>query len=247
MILMREWIEAVAGESSAGAGQRWFVRAEATLVVAAIGVVTWGFQWARRRGLSWEEAARILFGATTPSAGWSTPIVRRLLLTPAHGVRPPDRDDAADHRRAISDVAARLSAPHVELGATACAAATRVTKALEACDAELAWLETHAGAAAIDRLSAQLDALASVVTRNPETEELTELLEREREVVRRMGVRKDGLAQRRVQLFTLLRGLWTHLSIVRDAEDESRPAPASALTDLHALCREITILVDTDA
>jgi hypothetical protein len=247
MILMREWIEAMAGESSVEAGQRWFVRAEAALVVTAIGVVTWAFHWTRRRGLSWEEATRTLFGATTPSAGWSTPIIRRLLVAPVHGVCPPERDDAAGHRRAIAEVAAQLPARYAELGAMADVAATRATTALDACDAELAWLEAHAGAVAIDRLSAQLGALESSVTRSPETAELTQLLQRELDVVRRMGVRMNGLAQRRAQLLTLLRGLWRHLSIVRDADDETQPAPAGAIADLHALCREVTIILDTDA
>jgi serine/threonine-protein kinase len=247
MILMREWIEAVAGESSAGAGQRWFVRAEAALVVAAIGVMTWGFHWARRRGLSWEEAARILFGATTPSAGWSTPIMRRLLVTPAHDVRPPDRDDAADHRRAIADVAARLSAPHAELGAMVSSAATRVAAAVDACDDERAWLETHASPVAIDRLSAQLGALRSATTTIPEAEELTQLLQRELELVRRMQVRMESLAQRRVQLLQVLRGLWRHLSIVREAGDETREVPPGTLADLHSLCLEATAIPDADS
>jgi len=246
MILMREWIEAVAGESLADAGQRWFVRAEAVLIVVAIGVVTWAFRWALQRGLSWEESARVLFGATTPSAGWSTPVVRRLLVTPVHGVRPPDRDDAEGHRRAIADVAAQLSAPYAELRTMVSASAARAAREVDACTAEIASLETHAGAVAIDRLSAQVGALEDASATSPEAEELTQLLQRELELVRRMRVRMDRLAQRRAELLTLLRGLWRHVSTVRDAEDSATPALASAVADLRILCREMDTLLDAD-
>lgn len=246
MILMREWIEAVADESSAGAGQRWFIRAEAVLIVAAITVVAWAFHWALRRGLSWGEAAHVLFGATTPAAGWSTPTVRRLLTVPVRGVRPPDRDDAADHRRAIVDAAAQLSAPYGELGAMVGASATRASAAIAACDSERSWLETHAGAVAIDRLSAQLGALESMTRATPEGEELTRLLRRELELVQRMRGRIEPLAQRRAKLLSCLRGLWKHLSVVRDAEFETRATPASTLADLHTLCGEIATILDAD-
>jgi serine/threonine-protein kinase len=247
MILMREWIEAVAGESSTGAGQRWFVRFEAVLIVAAIGVVTWAFRWALQRGLSWEEAARVLFGATTPSAGWNAPIIRRLLVTPVPGVRPPDRDDAADHRRAIADIAPQLTGSLGELSAMVASAADRATGAIDAIDVESAWLETHAGAGVVDRLSAQIGELESTNMSSVEAEELTQLLRRELELVRRMRVRLDHLAQRRARLLSVLRGLWRQLSVLRDAEFEARATPASTLADLHTLCREVAVILDGDA
>jgi hypothetical protein len=246
MILMREWIEAVVGESSSGAGRRWFVRAEAVLIVAAIGVVAWAFRWAFQRGLSWEQAARVLFGATTPSAGWSTPVIRRLLLSPEHGVRPPDRDDAADHRRAIDEIASQLSGTLAALGAAVSSAAARASQGIDAFDAERAWLERHSGVEVIDRLSAQLAELESANATSPEAVELTGLLRRELDLVRRIRVRRDGLAQRRAQLLSCLRGLWKHLSVVHDAEFEARTAPASTLTDLQILCGEIATVLDAD-
>jgi hypothetical protein len=244
MILMREWIEVIAGESSAGAGQRWFVRVEAVLIAVAVGVMAWAFQWAFTRGLSWEEATRVLLGATTPSAGWNVPTIRRLLAPTVHGVRPPDRDDAVDHRRAISEVVAQLSGSLVELRATVGSAAARATSAIEACDVERTWLELHAGTGVIDRLSAQLGALESAHTTSSEADELTELLRRELELVRRMRVRLDHVEQRRAQLLNFLRGLWRHVSIVRDAEVEARPIPASALSDLTAIAREIAAVLN---
>jgi signal transduction histidine kinase len=72
-------------------------------------------------------------------------------------------------------------------------------------------------------------------------------LRRELELVRRMRVRLDHLAQRRARLLSVLRGLWRQLSVLRDAEFEARATPASTLADLHTLCREVAVILDGDA
>lgn len=247
LILMREWIEAIAGASTTGAGERWFIRVEAVLVAVAGAVIAWAFRWAFSKGLSWQDATQVLFGATTPSAGWSAPTIRRLLAPLVHGVRPPDREDAADHGRAIAEVAARLSGPCAELARRVGASAARVVAAIEACDVERTWLETHAGTGVIDRLSAQLAALESANTTSPDAGELTQLLRRELELTGRMRAGLDHVAQRRTRLLSLLRGVWTHLATVRDAQLEEREIPHAAIADLSSLDREIASVLDENA
>lgn len=162
-------------------------------------------------------------------------------------MRPPDREDAADHGRAIAEVAARLSGPCAELARRVGASAARVVAAIEACDVERTWLETHAGTGVIDRLSAQLAALESANTTSPDAGELTQLLRRELELTGRMRAGLDHVAQRRTRLLSLLRGVWTHLATVRDAQLEEREIPHAAIADLSSLDREIASVLDENA
>jgi hypothetical protein len=41
--------------------------------------------------------------------------------------------------------------------------------------------------------------------------------------------------------------LWRHLSIVREAGDETREVPPGTLADLHSLCLEATAIPDADS
>ena len=107
MILIRQWF---AGENGQAPGEQspLFVAAESALVLGAAAAMAGSLMWGVRRGLSFAESVRVLFGSTTPSPGWNEPHIARLLTSPAGGVRPPERDAPADHRRAIEELAATL-------------------------------------------------------------------------------------------------------------------------------------------
>jgi serine/threonine-protein kinase len=237
MILTREWVEAVTGTRPPATGMGWFAMVEAVLVAGAAAVMIWALTWGRRCGLSWAATMRMLFGATVPSSWWSTPAVSRLLARSARGVRPPDRDVPADHRRAIGELVAQLPPVAAELGARVAAAARRTTEALEICDNEIAALSAHASTGELDRLSAQLGALEA--TTSAEQRELSELLRQQLELVRRIRVRCELVSQRRTQLLNQLRGLWTQASLLHDATDAGDAVPRPLAERIEALCHEI--------
>jgi hypothetical protein len=207
LILTRQWVEAVTG-----AGVGWFGAAEGTLVLGVVAVVVAVGAWARGRGLAWPETVRLLFGATASSAGWSSPALRRV-LAPAHGgIRPPDRDEPADYRRAIDDVVAHLEGPAREPATRAAEAARRLVALLDRCDGELRTLSLGSGAGETDRITAQLAALESVAHADAETRELAELLRAQLGLVHRMRMRCEMVSSRRAHLLHLLHGLWTRLA-----------------------------------
>jgi tRNA A-37 threonylcarbamoyl transferase component Bud32 len=207
LILTREWVEAVTG-----AGVGWFGATETALVLGAAAVVFWVGAWSHRRGLTWAETTRLLFGATATPAGWSSPALRRL-LAPAHGaVRPPERDEPADYRRAIDELVAQLGGATREPTVRAADSARRLVELLDRCDAELRALSLGSSAGETDHIAAQLAALEGAAHADDETRELADLLRAQLAVVQRMRVRCEMLASRRARLLHLLHGLWTHLA-----------------------------------
>jgi hypothetical protein len=194
--------------------------------------------WALRRGLSVPEAARVLFGATAASPAWSEPRIARLLTPGAFGVRAPEHDAPADHRRAIDDLVPLLPPEAADVGAGAARAARRLLDVIAECDRQLASLARDASAAELDRLTAQLDALGDTSSREyDERHELRELVRHQLEVVRRMRGRHELLSEHRARLFDLMRGLWMQLSLVRDAAGSA--TTSQLCTGVRALCVEI--------
>ena len=94
MILIRQWF---AGENGQAPGEQspLFVAAEIVLVAVAASVMAGSLMWGFRRGLSFGESVRVLFGATTQSPGWNEPHIARLLTSAGGGIRSPDRDSAS--------------------------------------------------------------------------------------------------------------------------------------------------------
>jgi hypothetical protein len=207
LILTRQWVEAV---TQAPVG--WFGKTERALVIGVVALVIVVGWWARRRALSWHETTRLLFGATTSSTGWNTPALRRLLAPAQGGVRPPERDEPADHMRAIDEAVSRLEEPARGEASRAADAARKLVALLDRCDAELHALSLGSGVSETDRIGAQLSALENVGHQDDETRRLAELLRSQLELVHRMRVRCEMLSSRRARLLLLLHGVWTRVS-----------------------------------
>jgi serine/threonine protein kinase len=229
LILTRQWVEAV---TNAPVG--WFGATERALVIGVVAVVIVVGWWARRRALSWHETTRLLFGATTTSAGWSTPALRRV-LAPAHGgVRPPERDEPADYLRAIDEAVSQLEEPARARAASAANAARRLAALLDRCDAELHTLSLGSGVTETDRIGAQLAALENAGHADEETRRLAELLRAQLEIVHRMRVRCEMLSARRARLLLLLHGLWTRLAVLGGLTPVAERAELARLDDARA-------------
>ena len=242
LILTRGRLEATVRLSPDGPGREWFATLEAALVLGAAVATAGALWWAHGRGLPVAKAVRVLFGATTPSPGWRTPDVARLLApTAGLGVRPPDPAVPADHRRAIAELAPLLPPPAASLGARAVEMARRTLAAIEACDAEVAALSRDASAGELDRLTAQVAALEEEVPSASlaERRELLALVRSQLSVVRRMRLRCELVSQRRTRLFTLLRGLWTQLCLVRDTAADDPLVTGTVSDRVRALSDEI--------
>jgi hypothetical protein len=243
MILARQWLASEGLMPGVNASPGWFAVAELSLVLGAAAVTAATLAWARGRGLSTSEAVRVLFGATAPSPAWSEPRVARLLMPGAFGVRRPERDAPADHRRAIEELVPLLPPEAADVGAEAARAASRLVAAIEECDRQLVPLARDASDAELDRLTAQLTGLGDTLSgESSERRELRELVRHQLEVVRRMRARLELLSERRASLFDMLRGLWTQLSLVRDA---GAGATTTELCErVGALCGEIGAELD---
>ena len=224
MILMRQRFAAELAQASGSGEPAWFVAMETALVLGAAAAVAGSFLWGMRRALSWGEAMRVLFGGTTPSPGWSEPHIARLLV-PVSGVRPPERESAADHRRALEELVVSLPAAARAIGGGALPVVRRLITEMDACETEVASLGQVASVSELDRLTSHLASIAQQsLNEKAEQRELTTLVERQLEIVRRMRDRCEVVSQRRARLFNLLRGVWTQMSALResDAEGEAR-------------------------
>ncbi len=210
LILTRQWVEA-----ATGAGVGWIGGVETALVAGVVLVVLVVLvvgSWARHRGLAWGDTTRMLFGATATAAGWSTPAFRRLLAPTQGVVHPPARDEPADYRRAILEVAGTLTGTAREPAERAAASAQRLVTLLDRCDSELRALSLGSGVEETDRIAAQLAALEESPHTDEETRALADLLRAQLAVVHRMRVRCEMLSARRARLLQLLHGMWTLLA-----------------------------------
>ena len=150
------------------------------------------------------------FALSGSAHGKEKPIGRARLLVPVSGVRAPERESAADHRRAIEEVVASLPASVSAIGASALPVVRRLISVMDACESEVASLAQVASVSELDRLTSHLASIAQEPRKeSAEQRELTALVERQVEIVRRMRDRCEVVSQRRARLFTLLRGVWT--------------------------------------
>ena len=237
-VFATEWLSA-RGEASSGATEILLI-GEVALVLGTALILVAGMWWATRRGLSVPERVRVLFGPTAPGTFWNTPHVARLLYPPAGGVRPPNRNDASDHRRAIGEMG-RLLGPRAS-GAVheALRAAERLTLEIERCELELQSLSRDAGPGEVDRLTAQLVTLeAPGAEDSHERRELRTLIAHQLELVRRIRARHDRISERSGNLLHLLRGLWSQLCLLQDAGGAGAHEPDGTNGGLRALCAEI--------
>jgi hypothetical protein len=214
-------------------------RIKLTVVAIAAAALATALAWARRRSLGWSDAVRVLFGATSPSVGWSEPQITHV-LAPAHDrVRPPDAASPADHRRAIAELAALLPARLAGLRADAPLLAHRLMIALDDCAREASALARAASAAELDRLTAQLGALEAEPARiDDERAELIALVRRQLELVRAMRIRAELVAQRRAKLLGLMRGLWAQLRAANGPPSDVSRSAAEVIARFHELRRE---------
>jgi hypothetical protein len=238
LIVVREWLEALMKAPLAPDARRGFLVVESALLVGTALAVAHAVRWARARGASWPDAFRLLFGSTAPSRGWDAPRLSAMLAAHAGEVSPPRADDALDHVRAVADLAGLVPASLAELARDAERATRDLAARIEAMDAEIAALSRHGSAGELDRLIAQLGALAS--TRDTaERRELADLLRSQIDVVQRMQVRCELLTRQRAQTFELVRALWRRLALVRDAAAHSGDVPLAQAEQLRTVLHEV--------
>ena len=218
MVLMRQRFAAELAHASGSGEPAWFVAMETALVLGSAAVVAGAIMWGFRHALTWGESMRVLFGATTPSPGWSEAHITRL-LRPVPGVQPPDRESVADHHRAIEELVPTLRDSARDLGLEALAVTQRLRSGIEASDSEIASLAQMASVGELDRISAQLATIdAEQVNATVEQRELAQLVHRQLELVRQMRDRCEVVSRRRTRLFNLMRGVWTQLRVLRDTD-----------------------------
>ena len=221
MILMRQRFAAELAQATGSGEPVWFVAMEWTLVLGAAAVMFGTIVWAMRRPLTWGESMRVLFGATSTSPGWSEPHIARL-LDPTDGVRQPDRDSPGDHLRAIEELVPTVPDSLGAIASMARGTAHSLVQAIDGCDATIASLGTLASDAEIDRLTTRLAELRGTAggTGAAGTNELAALVNRQLELILQMRDRREVVSQQRARLLNFLRGVWSHLSMVRETGKE---------------------------
>jgi serine/threonine protein kinase len=216
MIVLRDEIERAVGE---GGELQWFGLVESALVLGVAIATIGGLVWAYRRGLSWSETARMLFGATAPSPGWAAPAIARLLTPQSGATRLSVRDTPADHLRAVVELVSSLPQDPGGVADLAVKTAQRLVDRLKILDAQIQTVSRDAGDMEVERLTARLSDLETQATDGDAAHrELAALVRRELDVLREMRDRRDALVQTRADRFKDLRELWSQVSRLRTGE-----------------------------
>jgi hypothetical protein len=211
MILTREWVEAKTGPF-AEAHRDWFVAIEGGLVIATGLYILGSVVGAVRRRLPVADTVRLLFGPTEISTGLSTPDISRVLIVAPGEVKPPADDAASDHARAITELLARSHGITDPTRRDVAELTRTLATSIEELESELGHLSREGSVTELDRLSAQLATLEADAVESPDHRELVSLVRAQLDVVRRLHVRCELVAQQRRQRLAILRGLWTTLS-----------------------------------
>lgn len=218
MILTREWVEAKTGPF-AEAHRDWFVAIEGGLVIATGLFILGSVAWAIRRRLPVTDTVRLLFGPTEMSTGWSTPDISRVLIVGPGEVKPP-ADDAADHVRAINELLARSHGISESSRRDVSTLIRTLSASITGLESELTQLSREGSVTEVDRLSVQLATLEADPVDSPDHRELVSLVRAQLDVVRRLHVRCELVAQQRRQRLAILRGVWTTLSQPKVSESK---------------------------
>ncbi len=230
MILTREWVEAKTGPSTQP-HRDWFAATEIGLVIATGIVILSSVAWAVRRRLPWTDTVRLMFGPTEMSTGWGSPEISRLLVPDSGSVRAPADDVASDYARAISELLAEPS-NSVSVSRREVDVLTRdLVAAIDKLEAELTLLSREGSVSEVDRLSVQLATLEADSIDTADHRELVSLVRAQLDVVRRLHVRCELVAQQRRERIAVLRGLWMTLSQPR--------VSAARLTELQSEGRRL--------
>jgi hypothetical protein len=206
-------------------------------VAAFLLVVIIALLWGRQRGLSVAENFWLLFGPTAASALWTTPQVERLLtpLAPRGNRTPPQPGTPHDLLRAISQLASSLVGASREVGTQATSVARQLVGCITELDTEISAFSRDANAGEMARLEERLTGLGVGAAQSVEHDEMRRLLTSQLELMRRIRAQQDVASHRRVHLVDLLQALWTHLTELHGAGDETAARePAARIRELCA-------------
>ncbi|MEO8577617.1 MAG: serine/threonine-protein kinase [Gemmatimonadales bacterium] len=219
-----------------GSFDSWVAIGEWGIFVGGSIAVALAFIWARRRGLSTEQSARLLLGPTIASSTWDEPAILRLLAPASGKVRPPDGDAPSDYLRAIREMLPFLGKTDGSAADQTARAADQALRAIDELDRELASISRDAGPDEAARLASQLDVLEQSASGHADDRaELRDLVRHQLELVRRLQARREILQSDRGHLLDLLKTLWT---LVR-AEADTSSRDSISLERLVAMCDEI--------
>ena len=233
LILARQWLLARGLVSGAYPIQSRFVIAQLVLLGLAAAVLCGAFLWARARGLTIPESARMLLGATMPSSAWRAPAMARLLAPARASAGEPVGESPEAYERAIVELSRRLPQPAGDRVRDVGIAAGRLLREIEQADVEIAALTHESADSEMARLGGRLASLTTGAAGGPERARLRQLLQEELDLLHRMRARREELRAGRARKFEELRELWTHLCRLHDAD---REVPPAALARVRELC-----------
>jgi hypothetical protein len=216
-------------------------------VVAGYGLFMGGILyargWAKRRGLTGNDGARVALAPTGNLAFWRKPRYAALLEAPERSGGAPRAAEPQvpqGYVRAIAEAAAQLSGPVRETGSEAVMSARQLAGSIEALDAEIVQLARDANPAELAQVEHKLAALGDAAADHDARGRMRALLEGQRDLLRGLTGQLAASTQRRSQLADLLKTLWLQVASLR-AEAAREALGAGEVTGrIRALCEEIS-------
>ena len=216
----------------------WLFAVQIAAVLFAITALLGGLLWARQRGLGGIDTLRLLTGSTSPSSGWTSPDLSRLLAPNGGKVRVPEPHDPDDYARAIRQLAeilpsryAGLRLVSIDLVNDALAASRQNRDEVD--------IGGDTPVAEADRLQARLNALGPATEReSSERAEMRDLLEHQLKLQARMRDRFVVAADQDARRFDRMKNLYVALCRACDGKEgegtEVSGSVLAACADLRA-------------
>lgn len=210
-----------------------------TYLTMFMGPLALGMLYGRRRGLSQNDAAKLLFAPTRGTAFWKKAEIQAVLL-PESGVEPRVASEprvALEFHQAVRELAGQLPSSQQMLGAEAVAAARQAMDGIAALETQIRTLERDADTAEIARLEQRIANPGD--STSDETSAMRGLLSSQLELLRRMQGRLEEARARHARLTEALRTLWLQLADLRAAAAQDDVVAADLTGRLRALCNEM--------
>ncbi len=206
--------------------------------------------WARGAGLSQQEQSKVMLTPTAKLEFWRRRKFAEILL-PAAGSRASisaaEPRNPQDYVRAISERAGDLAVPMKELGREAMSAARQMLLALETLDNEIAVLARDADPAELAQVEQKLSLPVEGATEPAHRRELRQMLENQRDLLRRLAGQLTETTRRRDRMVDLLRTLWLQVASLRAEAVRDSRMDSEITGRIRAVVAEIAALENASA
>jgi hypothetical protein len=193
--------------------------------------------YGHRRGLNWNDSAKLIAAPTRGISFWRRPHIAAHLESGEAGNVAAQPRAAFDYQRAIAELARDVPASHQVLASEVASAARAAADAVTSLERRVAELERDFDSAELERVDARLKELDRAS--DSDTITMRSLLSGQLELMKKIRARLDEARARKERITESLRLLWLQMTDLRAAALRDADAASEITGQLRSVCSEM--------